>query len=97
MLFRSSPLQDEEQLFRDPHLAERNFYSAVETVDTGVRSYQRPLWLMSKAQGTIRRGPVALGEDNEYLYKEVLHTPDELYDRLVARGDISDTPDPSLP
>jgi crotonobetainyl-CoA:carnitine CoA-transferase CaiB-like acyl-CoA transferase len=93
----AAPVQDEEQLFHDPQLAARHFYVEVETVDSGRRWYHRPLWQMSRSPSAIRRGPVALGEDNEYIYKELLKVSQEEWDFLVQRGDIGDAPDPSIP
>ena len=36
----------------------------------------------------IERGPVRLGEDNEYVYKTLLQISDEEYDELVRSGHI---------
>lgn len=93
----AGPVQDEAQIFRDPHLNARGFYQPVTTEDTGERYYHRPLWQMSRAQGGIRRGPVALGADNEYVYKELLKVSPEEWDSLVQRGYISMEPDPAIP
>lgn len=93
----AGPVQDEAQIFRDPHLEARGFYVPVTTEDTGERYYHRPLWQMSRAQGSIRRGPVALGADNEYVYKEILTVSPDEWDFLVARGDIGTEPDQAIP
>jgi crotonobetainyl-CoA:carnitine CoA-transferase CaiB-like acyl-CoA transferase len=36
----------------------------------------------------IDRGPVRLGEDNEYVYKTLLKLSDADFDRLVKSGHI---------
>ncbi|MCX6022850.1 MAG: CoA transferase [Chloroflexi bacterium] len=92
----AAPVQDEAQLFIDPQLTAREFYQPVETRDSGRRYYHRPLWLSSPSMGGIRRGPVALGQDNEYVYQELLQVPQEQWDRLVATGEIGEEPDPKL-
>jgi crotonobetainyl-CoA:carnitine CoA-transferase CaiB-like acyl-CoA transferase len=43
---------------------------------------------MSDAPIRIRRGPVRLGEDNEYVYKRPLHISEEEYAALEAEGHI---------
>ena len=42
----------------------------------------------SKTPFEVRRPPVRLGEDNDYLYREVLKLPEDEYDRLKALGQI---------
>ena len=44
---------------------------------------------MSQTPLDILRGPVRLGEDNEYVYKSVLGYSDSDYDKLEAQGHIS--------
>ena len=43
---------------------------------------------MSETPIKIRRGPVRLGEDNEYVYKTLLNTSDEEYAELERAGHI---------
>jgi len=45
-------------------------------------------WKMSKTPLGIRRGPSRLGEDNEYVYKQVIGVSDEGYARLEKAGHI---------
>jgi hypothetical protein len=46
---------------------------------------------------TVRQAPVALGEHNEYVYRELLGVSDAEYERLRAAGHISMDFDPSIP
>jgi crotonobetainyl-CoA:carnitine CoA-transferase CaiB-like acyl-CoA transferase len=43
---------------------------------------------ISDAPIRIRRGPVRLGEDNEYVYKRLLHISGEEHAALEAEGHI---------
>ena len=42
-----------------------------------------------EADGGIRRPPVAFGQDNEYVYKELLGVTDEEFARLIDEGHIA--------
>ena len=44
---------------------------------------------MSETPPDIRRGPVRLGEDNEYVYKTLLGYSDSEFAELEAEGHIS--------
>ena len=52
---------------------------------------------MSKTPNHLRRHPVALGEDNEYVYKEVMGVSDEEYERMVELGHIGIDYPPEVP
>ena len=45
---------------------------------------------MSESDVRIRRGPVMLGQDNEYVYKTLLKLSDAEYDELVEAGHIGE-------
>ena len=45
-------------------------------------------WNMSKAQGSIRKPSVRLGEYNEYVYKTILGVSDEEYAELEKEEHI---------
>ena len=51
--------------------------------------YPVPLYAMPASPGGIRRPPVALGQDNDYVYRELLQVSDEDYRRLVDAGHIA--------
>ncbi len=48
----------------------------------GTHLYPGMTWKMSKTQGSIRKPPVRLGEDNEYVYKTLLGVSNEEYAEL---------------
>jgi crotonobetainyl-CoA:carnitine CoA-transferase CaiB-like acyl-CoA transferase len=43
---------------------------------------------MSKIPFGVRKPPVRVGEDNDYIYREVLNLSEEEYDELKALGHI---------
>ena len=58
--------------------------------DVGTYLYPRAPFKMSGSDVRIRRGPVTLGQDNEYVYKTLLQLSDTEYDALVESGHIGD-------
>jgi crotonobetainyl-CoA:carnitine CoA-transferase CaiB-like acyl-CoA transferase len=56
--------------------------------DLGTHLYPRAPFKMSGSDIRIRRGPVTLGQDNEYVYKKLLKLSNEEYDELVSAGHI---------
>ncbi len=74
--------------FADPHIASRQFFRQAHQPDCGTHLYPGPLYKMSATPLDIHRGPVMLGQDNEYVYRQLLnYTPAE-YAALEAAGHI---------
>ena len=78
----------EEHAYDDPHLKERGFFVPITAPEVGTHLYPTTTFKMSKTPFEVRRPPVRLGEDNDYLYREVLRLPEDEYDRLKALGQI---------
>lgn len=88
---RAGALHTAREVLDDPQLAARDFFETV--VSPGVGTYPFP-GAAARMRGTplrIRRPAPKLGEDNAYLYREVLGVSDEEYDELVAEEHIGDT------
>ena len=85
----AGPVMDQRDAFADSHLQERGIFEEVyhEDVD-GSHLYVGAPYKMSDMPIKIRRGPVRLGEDNEYVYKQVLGVSDEEYTELERMGHI---------
>lgn len=85
----AGPVMDQRDAFADPHLQERGIFEEVyhEDVD-GSHLYVGAPYKMSDMPITIRSGPVRLGADNEYVYKQVLGVSDEEYAELEQMGHI---------
>ena len=56
--------------------------------ETGTHLYPTAAFKMSKVPFTVKKPPVRLGEDNDYVYREVMQLSEEEYDRLKELGQI---------
>ena len=92
----AGPVLDQRDVLNDPHLAERGYFEEVHQEDCGTHRYPGAPFKMSETSIRIRRGPVMLGQDNEYVYKEILKASDEEYQELVREGHIGTDYDSSL-
>jgi len=84
----AGPVMDQRDAYEDPHLNEREVFEEVYQEDTGTHRYPGAPYKMSETPIKIRRGPLRLGEDNEYIYKTLLDCSDEEYAELEAQGHI---------
>ena len=84
----SGPVMDDKDVFNDPHIKERGFFQEVTGPEVGTHLYPGMSWKMSKTPGSIRKPPVRLGEDNEYVYKKIIGVSDAEYDELVKEEHI---------
>ena len=85
---RAGHVMHEKHAFDDPHLNDRGFFVELATEDTGAYRYPGAAFGLSETPVRFWRGPVMLGEDNEYVYKTILGKSDAEYDRLVEAGHI---------
>ena len=76
-----------DQLENDPQLKHRQAFWEVEHPEIGKYHAPAPPFLLSKSAYEIRRAPL-LGEDNEYVLKQVLGMTDEVIAELVIEGVI---------
>jgi crotonobetainyl-CoA:carnitine CoA-transferase CaiB-like acyl-CoA transferase len=93
----AGPVMDQRDAYNDPHLNERGVFQEVFQEDTGTHRYPAAPFTMSETPLQIRRGPVRLGEDNEYVYKTLLKFTDEEYAELQAAGHIGTEYSQDLP
>lgn len=85
----AGPVMDQRDAFADPHLQERGVFEEVYHEDVGgSHLYVGAPYKMSDAPIKIRSGPVRLGADNEYVYKQVLGVSDEEYAEFERMGHI---------
>ena len=84
----AGPVMDQRDAYADPHLNERGAFEEVYQEDTGTHLYPGAPYKMSETPSKIRRGPVRLGEDNEYVYQELLGYSTEEYAVLEEEGHI---------
>ncbi len=88
-------VMDQRDAFADSHLQERDIFESVYHEDVGGEHlYVGAPYKMSETPIRIRSGPVRLGADNEYVYKQILGVSDDEYAELEAAGHIGmDFPD----
>src|SRR5439155_10334231 len=68
----AGPVLDASDALNDPHLADRGAFQEVEHRFTGCSRWPGPMYHLSGTPLSIYRPPVSVGEDNEYVYKELL-------------------------
>ena len=88
---------DQRDAAEDPHLLARRMFEQASQADVGTHMYSRAPFKMSRSDVRIRRGPVMLGQDNEYVYKTILNLSDAEYEELVAAGHIGEEYAPHVP
>ncbi len=93
----AAPVLPSWRVLSDPHVQERRLYhTRVIEDDVGGYRYPGPVYELPASEGGIRRSPVALGQDNDYVYRELLGVSDEEFARLTAEGHIASEFDPSV-
>jgi crotonobetainyl-CoA:carnitine CoA-transferase CaiB-like acyl-CoA transferase len=83
---------DAKELLEDPHLESRGFFETVTHPEAGTHPYIGMYAKFSKTPGSIRKPAPLLGEDNEYVFGELLGLSQAEMDRLVQDGIIGTTP-----
>ena len=84
----SGPLLHEPLAYADPHLRERGFFVSIDAPEVGTYEHAGTTFKLSKVPFEVRKPPVRLGEDNDYVYREVLGLSEEEYAHLKALGQI---------
>ncbi|MCC6236471.1 MAG: CoA transferase, partial [Dehalococcoidia bacterium] len=92
----SGVVMTEADVFEDRHLNARGFFRPVEHPETGSQMHLAPAWRASETAPGVPRHAPRLGEDNEYVYKELLGFSDAEYRRYEELGHIGMDYDPSV-
>ncbi len=74
----AGPLLDDELFVDDPHLRERQWLQPLESLDVG--THLHPGLAFRGVPQVWRRGSPVLGQDDDYVYKEVLGVSDEEFE-----------------
>ena len=82
-------VQTAEDLFNDPQLRHRQHFRFLEHKEIGVHAYQSPAYRLSKTPCTFTKAAPCLGEDNEYVYREILGLSDDEIADLLIEGVIT--------
>ncbi|MDR2856643.1 MAG: CoA transferase [Novosphingobium sp.] len=72
-------------LCSDEYLWNRQGFRMVDHPHNGPRPIIGPSWRMTPDMARVERGAPALGEHNDYVYREILGLPQERLDDLIAR------------
>ena len=84
----AAPLMNGGDDYSDPHFQEIGVLEEVNHPEAGTHIYPGIAWTQAKTPNRIRRHAPRLGEDNEYVYKELLGVSDEEYAQLEKEGHI---------
>ena len=84
----AGPVLNEPQAYADPQMKARDFFVPVTGVELGTHLTPSTTFKLSKVPFPKLKPAVRLGEDNDYIYREVLKIAEEEYDKLKALGQI---------
>jgi len=84
----AGPLLNEPRAFEDPQLRARDFFVEIDAPEVGKHLYPSSPFQLSKVPFEVMKPPVRLGEDNEYIYKQVLGLTEDEYATLESLGQI---------
>ena len=79
-------VQTPEDLRNDPQLAHRGHYWMLDHPTMGHRAYDGPSFRLSETPAELTKAAPLLGEDNEYVYKEIVGMSDEEYVEHLVSG-----------
>jgi crotonobetainyl-CoA:carnitine CoA-transferase CaiB-like acyl-CoA transferase len=83
----AGPVLDGHGFTTDPHVVERQWMRPLQSDDVGVHLHPGPAF--SGGPHVWRHGSPTLGQDNEYVYKEILGVSDADYERYTAEKHIA--------
>jgi crotonobetainyl-CoA:carnitine CoA-transferase CaiB-like acyl-CoA transferase len=79
------PAMKNSDLAEDPHLATRNFWVEKEHPEVGIRKHAGIPWRMSATPCEVWRAAPVMGQDNDYVFGEVLGMGKDEIAGLVER------------
>ena len=82
------PSMSREELAHDLHLIERGTFVEVEHPEAGRQTFLAPPWKLSATPAEITKHSPLLGEDNEYVFCELLDMSVEEFATLAGEGII---------
>ena len=84
----AGPLLYEARAFDDPHLKERKFFVEITAPEVGTHLHTGTVFKAPKIPLIVKKPPVRLGEDNEYIYQQILKFSEKEYRLLESQGHI---------
>ena len=85
-----------QSLLEDPQLRHRGHFVPMEHRVIGILNYAMPAYRLSKTPGQLYKAAPCLGQDNEFVYKEILGYSDDEVTQFLLDGVITtehDIPD----
>ena len=79
-------VQTPEDLRNDPQLAHRGHFWMLDHPTMGHRAYDGPSFRLSETPAELTKAAPLLGEDNEYVYKDIVGMSDDEYVELLVSG-----------
>ena len=79
-------VQSPEAMHADPQLAHRGHYWKLEHPVMGLRAYDGPAFRLAKTPTELRKAAPCLGEDNEYVFKEIVGLSEDEFIELLTDG-----------
>ncbi|MBM4414735.1 MAG: CoA transferase [Chloroflexi bacterium] len=89
-------VMNEADVYNDVQHAARGFWQRIEHPETGVQWHVGRAWRASGTPQVLPRHAPLLGQDNEYVYRELLGFSTAEYDRFVAERHIGTAYEPSV-
>ncbi len=81
--------QDNQDIFQDPQVSHRKAFENLNHSVIGRHAYNTPAFRLSKTPHQLKKAAAALGEDNEWVYKEILGCSDDEIGELLVKGVIT--------
>ncbi len=93
----AGPVLSAKDVTEDPHATQSPVWQRLDaTEDYPATEFPAPSFTFSHSDVTLRTPPALLGEQNDYVYRELLGVSDEEFARLEADGHIATTYAPEL-
>jgi benzylsuccinate CoA-transferase BbsF subunit len=77
---------DSKGLFEDPQLRYREFYKELDHPKAGRHYVLKEPFILSDTPSDLHRAAPCLGQDNEFVCKEIIGLSDEEFDQLLRDG-----------
>ena len=84
----AAPVFDSAEVMDDPHLRERGFVAPLEHPVAGNRPVLSLPWAVDGQRGDTLRPAPSFGQHNDWVLKELLNVPEDVYNALHASGAI---------
>ena len=94
---RAGAVMNEQDAFADPQLADRGYWEELSHPEAGMHLHPGVVWRAERTPNRLERAAPRLGEDNEYVYRELLGFSDNRYARFEELGHIGMDYDESIP